>query len=131
MPLHIVLRYDILYYILRGCASSARVRRFGESPNPVEPERAAGTQPWSLDREAGFKRRQWSARAAMRKREAIQPRKIESAEAETLPSVAGSKNQSISETEEIPPGSKSVASAQGNTRVPGRSDRLCENSKGD
>ena len=67
----------------------------------------------------------------MRKREAIQPRKIESAEAETLPLVAGSKNQSLSETEEIPPGSKSVASAQGNTRVPGRSDRLCENRKGD
>ena len=41
----------------------------------------------------------------MRKREAIQPRKIESAEAETLPLVAGSKNQSLSETEEIPPGS--------------------------
>ena len=46
----------------------------------------------------------------MRKREAIQPRKIVSAEAETLPLVAGSKNQSLSETEEIPPGSKSVAS---------------------
>ena len=41
----------------------------------------------------------------MRKREAIQPRKIDSAEAETLPLVAGSKNQSLSETEEIPPGS--------------------------
>ena len=45
----------------------------------------------------------------MRKREAIQPRKLDSAEAETLPLVAGSKNQSLSETEEIPPGSKSVA----------------------
>ena len=66
----------------------------------------------------------WSARAAMRKREAIQPRKIERVEAETLPLVVGSKNQSTSEIEEIPPGSKSVASAQRNTRVPGRSDRL-------
>ena len=41
----------------------------------------------------------------MRKREAIQPRKLYSAEADTFLSVAGSKNRAISEPEEIPPGS--------------------------
>ena len=41
----------------------------------------------------------------MRKREAIQPRKIYNAEAETLPAVAGSKNRTVSESEGIPPGS--------------------------
>ena len=41
----------------------------------------------------------------MRKREAIQPRKYEKAEADTILKVAGSKNRSESETEEIPPGS--------------------------
>ena len=41
----------------------------------------------------------------MRKREAIQPRKLYSAEADTFLSVAGSKNRAISESEEIPPGS--------------------------
>ena len=79
--------------------------QFGESPNPAKPQRAAGTQPWSLSREAGFKRRQWSARAAMRKREAIQPRKLYRAEADTFLVVAGSKNRAISESEEISPGS--------------------------
>ena len=79
--------------------------QFGGSPNPAKSKRAAGTQPWSLGREAGFKRRQWSARAAMRKREAIQPRKEKRAEADTFLMVAGSKNRSIGETEEIPPGS--------------------------
>ena len=41
----------------RGCASSAFVKQLGESPSPAKPQRAAGTQPWSLGREAGFKRR--------------------------------------------------------------------------
>ena len=41
----------------------------------------------------------------MRKREAIQPRKLYKAEADTFLSVAGSKNRTISESEEIPPGS--------------------------
>ena len=41
----------------------------------------------------------------MRKREAIQPRKEYKAEADTILKVAGSKNRSISETEENPPGS--------------------------
>ena len=41
----------------------------------------------------------------MRKREAIQPRKLYSAEADTFPSVVGSKNRTICESEEIPPGS--------------------------
>ena len=41
----------------------------------------------------------------MRKREAIQPRKSDSMEADTFLSVAGSKNQAISESEEIPSGS--------------------------
>ena len=44
-----------------------------------------------------FKRRQWSARAAMRKREVIQPRKIDSTEADTFLSVAGSNTGSVSE----------------------------------
>ena len=41
----------------------------------------------------------------MRKREAIQPRKSTNAEVETFPMVADSKNQSLCEIEEIPPGS--------------------------
>ena len=41
----------------------------------------------------------------MRKREAIQPRKSTNAEVETFPMVADSKNQSLREIEEIPPGS--------------------------
>ena len=41
----------------------------------------------------------------MRKREAIQLRKQYKAEADTFLTVAGSKNRSIGETEEIPPGS--------------------------
>ena len=57
------------------CASSALDIQAGESPAPVKPQQAAGTQPWSQSREVRFKRRQWSARTAMRKREAIHPRK--------------------------------------------------------
>ena len=41
----------------------------------------------------------------MRKREAIQPRKLDSMEADTFLPVAGSKNRAISESKEIPPGS--------------------------
>ena len=41
----------------------------------------------------------------MRKREAIQPRKLDSMEADTFLPVAGSKNQAISESDEIPSGS--------------------------
>ena len=41
----------------------------------------------------------------MRKREVIQPRKLYSAEADTILTVVGSKNRAICEFEEIPPGS--------------------------
>ena len=41
----------------------------------------------------------------MRKREAIQPRKLDSMEADTFLPVAGSKNQALSKSEEIPSGS--------------------------
>ena len=44
-----------------------------------------------------FKRRQWSTRAAMRKREAIQPGKSYRAEADTFSLVAGSNTGSVSE----------------------------------
>ena len=67
----------------------------------------------------------------MRKREAIQPRNLENVEADALPMAAGRKNRAQSESGEIPPGSKSVASTQGNARIPGRSDRLHVNGKGD
>ncbi len=41
----------------------------------------------------------------MRKCEAIQPRKIENVEADTVLVVAGSNVQSLSETAQVPPGS--------------------------
>ena len=66
----------------------------------------------------------------MRKREAIQPRNLVNVEADALPMAAGRKIRALSESGEIPPGSKSVASAQGSTRIPGRSDRLHESGKG-
>ena len=59
-----------------------KVRRFGANNTARwksasgKAQQAAGTQPWSQSREVRFKRRQWNTRAAMRKREAIQPRKI-------------------------------------------------------
>ena len=78
-----------------------------------------------------FKRRQRSARAAMRKREAIEPRYLYRAEVDVFLVTADSNAQTISKDVQVPPGSESVASAQRSTRVPGRSDRLCESSKGD
>ena len=48
----------------------------------------------------------------MRKREAIQPRKSYRVEADPIPLGAGSNVQSLSETVQVPPGSKSVASVQ-------------------
>ena len=42
-----------------------------------------------------FKRRQWSTRAAMRKREAIQPRKLYRAEVDTVSLVADSNVKPI------------------------------------
>ena len=42
-----------------------------------------------------FKRRQKSVRAAMRKREAIQPRKLYRVEADTFPLVAGINGKAI------------------------------------
>ena len=71
-----------------------------------------------------FKRRQRSTRAAMRKREAIQPRKLCRAEADPFPLGAGSNAQLISETEQVPSGSKSVRACNGSTCIPGRSGRL-------
>ena len=44
-------------------------------------------------------------RAAMRKREAIQPRKLYRVEADTISWVAGSNVQSLGETVQVPPGS--------------------------
>ena len=76
-----------------------RVRQFGagnivwRNARPGKAQRAAGTQPWSRSREVRFKRRQRSARAAMGNREAMQPRKLDRAEADTVLWVAGSKNQ--------------------------------------
>ena len=57
---------------------------------PDKAKQAVVTQPWSRSREVKFKRRQWSTRAAMRKREAIQPRKLYRAKADTFLEVAGS-----------------------------------------
>lgn len=51
-------------------------------------------------------------RAAMRKREAIQPRKYVNVEADAFPFAAGSNVQSISEKAQFPSGSESVASMQ-------------------
>ena len=49
------------------------------------------------------------------------PVRLKNAEADTVLRVAGCKNRTICEFEEIPPGSKSVASAQRNACIPGRS----------
>lgn len=52
-----------------------------------------------------FKRRHGSMRAAMRKREAIQPRKLYRAEADAVLYAAGSNVYSISKNTQVPPGS--------------------------
>ena len=83
----------------------------GRITPPGKARSAAGTQSWSRSREARFKRRQRSARAAMRKREAIEPRKPEEAEADALTVAAGSNAQTRDKDAQVPPWSKSVASA--------------------
>ena len=60
----------------------------------------------------------------MRKREAIEPRKPEEAEADALTVAAGSNAQTRDKDAQVPPWSKSVASVQGSSSVPGRSDKL-------
>ena len=66
----------LIHYVI----VSTSVHRFGVhsivgwNSRPGKARQAAGTQPWSRSREVGLKRRQRSARAAMRKREAIEPR---------------------------------------------------------
>lgn len=52
-----------------------------------------------------FKRRHGSMRAAMRKREAIQPRKLYRVEADAVLNAAGSNGHSICENTQVPPGS--------------------------
>ncbi len=69
-----------------------------------------------------FKRRQRSTRAAMRKREAIEPRYLYRAEVDVFLVTADSNAQTISKDVQVPPGSESVASAQGTARIPGRPD---------
>ena len=71
-----------------------------------------------------FKRRQRSVRAAMRKREAIEPRNPEQAEVDAVTVAADSNAQTRGKDAQVPPGSKSVASTQGIMRVPGRPDML-------
>ena len=56
----------------------------------------------------------------MRKREAIEPRNLYKAEADVFLVTAGSNAQTVSKDAQVPPGSKSVASARGITGVPGR-----------
>ena len=77
-----------------------------------------------------FKRRQRSARAAMRKREAIEPRYLYRAEVDVFLVTADSNAQTISKDVQVPPGSESVASAQSNICIPGRSDKLLKQGKG-
>ena len=60
----------------------------------------------------------------MRKREAIEPRNSYKAEADVFPATAGSNAQTICKDAQVPPGSESVASAQGTARIPGRPDAL-------
>ena len=79
----------------------SNVRRFGVhsivgwNSRPGKARQAAGTQPWSRSREVGLKRRQRSARAAMRMREAIEPRNSYKAEADVVFVTAGSNAQTI------------------------------------
>ena len=58
----------------------------------------------------------------MRKREAIEPRKLEEAEADAVTVAAGSNAQTRDKDAQVLPWSKSVASVQGSSGVPGRSD---------
>jgi len=53
----------------------------------------------------------------MRKREAIEPRKPEEAEADALTVAAGSNAQTRDKDAQVPPWSKSVASVQGSSSV--------------
>ena len=84
-----------------GRIRGARVRRFGVysivrwNSWPGKAWQAASTQPWSRSREARFKRRQRSVRAAMRECEAIEPRKLYRAEADVFLATAGSNAQTI------------------------------------
>ena len=68
--------------------------QYGESP-PDKAQQAVGTQTWNRSREVRFKRSQGSARAAMRKREVIEPRKLREAEADAVYGAAGSNAKSI------------------------------------
>ena len=58
----------------------------------------------------------------MRKREAIEPRNLYKAEADVVVYTAGSNAQTVSKDAQVPPGSESVASAQGAVCIPGRPD---------
>ena len=58
----------------------------------------------------------------MRKREVIEPRNLERAEADVFHATAGSNAQTIGKDVQVPPGSESVASAQGTACIPGRPD---------
>ena len=106
----------------------AEVRRFGAhsivgwNSRPGKARQAAGTQPWSRSREARFKRRQRSARAAMQKCKAIGPRNLYKAEVDVLFVTAGSNAQTIGKDAQVPPASESVVSAQGTAFIPGRPD---------
>ena len=106
----------------------SNVRRFGVhsivgwNSRPGKARQAAGTQPWSRSREVGFKRRQRSARAAMRKREAIEPRNSYKAEADVVFVTASSNAQTIGKNAQVPPGSESVARAHSTVCIPGRPD---------
>ena len=77
----------------------------GWNSRPGKARQAAGTQPWSRTREAGLKRRQRSARAALRKREAIEPRNSYRAEADVFSVTAGSNAQMVNKDAQVPPGS--------------------------
>ena len=58
----------------------------------------------------------------MRKREAIEPRNSYKAEADVVSVTAGSNAQTVCKDAQVPPGSESVASAQGTVCIPGRPD---------
>lgn len=61
----------------------------GARPNPEKFSEQPVPSPWNRSREVRFKRRTGSMRAAMRKREAIQPRKLERVEADAILYAAG------------------------------------------
>lgn len=69
-----------------------------------------------------FKRRQWSARAAMRKREAIQPRKLERAEVDVFLYTADSNTSPIKRGLAGSAGvNRARRARKGSSSVPGRS----------